>query len=216
MDKFSRHQSLGFTLVEIAIVLIIASLLLGGLITPLTAQIDQRNYNETKVQLAEIRESIVGFALSHLAIDGKPYLPCPDTDGDGVENRAGNLCASEVGSIPTQSLGLKGTDVWERDFVYRVSSSFANNATGFTLSTVANIDVLDSAGGNTVVTNVPALILSTGKNGIPPATNLDEEENTDNNVTFVSREFTPTYDDIVVWVSPNILFNRMVTAGVLP
>lgn len=216
MHKQLLKQQLGFTLVEVAIVLIITSLLLGGLITPLTAQIDQRNYNETNVELSEVRESIVGFALSHLATDGNPYLPCPDTDADGIENRTGNTCTSEFGRLPTQSLGLKGIDVWGRDFIYRVSNSFANNAIGFTLSTTANIDVLDSAGGSNVVTDVPALILSMGKNGVPVATNLDEVENTDNDLSYVSREFTPTYDDVVVWVSPNILFNRMVTAGVLP
>jgi len=31
-----------------------------------------------------------------------------------------------------------------------------------------------------------------------------------------SHSFTPVFDDLVVWVSPNILFNRMVVAGKLP
>jgi hypothetical protein len=68
---------------------------------------------------------------------------------------------------------------------------------------------------------VPAVIYSTGKNGASGGTSADEAENpnpnsADNNRVFVSHDFTPTFDDMVIWISPNILFNRMVAAGKLP
>jgi hypothetical protein len=33
---------------------------------------------------------------------------------------------------------------------------------------------------------------------------------------FVSHNPTPTFDDLVIWISPNVLINRMVSAGKLP
>lgn len=48
----------------------------------------------------------------------------------------------------------------------------------------------------------------------PPLT--DEAENTDGDSNFVSHDFQPGFDDTVLWLSPNTLFNRMVTAGQLP
>jgi len=55
----------GFSLVELAIVLIIVALLLSSLLSPLSAQIDQRNYNETQQQISEIREALIGFAVAN-------------------------------------------------------------------------------------------------------------------------------------------------------
>ena len=91
--------------------------------------------------------------------------------------------------------------------------------------------------------NLPAVILSHGRNGFgatsvsgiarPTAPGgTDEARNTDSNDTFYSRgytgdnaactddpdETTPlcAFDDIVMWLSPAILNNRMVTSGRLP
>ena len=88
--------------------------------------------------------------------------------------------------------------------------------------------------------NVPVVVVSYGKNGYgalnvnsagarniaPPAINLDEAANQPVPVgahpIFVSRTLTlpgagsTEFDDLVVWLSPNVLFNRMVAAGKLP
>ena len=64
------------------------------------------------------------------------------------------------------------------------------------------------------------LVLSTGKNGaITSAYVADEQENTDGDMTFVSR--TPgggsdTFDDQMVAVPVGVLYSRLATAGVLP
>jgi len=95
-------------------------------------------------------------------------------------------------------------------------------------------------------TFVPAVVVSHGKNGlgatrvfdgtVTPATTAgtDEVENDDANTdgTFYSRIFSAggtgctddaveanllcQFDDIVMWISPNILMNRLVKAEVLP
>jgi len=84
------------------------------------------------------------------------------------------------------------------------------------------------ASGSTLISNAVAVIYSTGKNGASGGTGADEKENLNPNGTdshgyaFVSHPPAPgtntngEFDDIVVWISPNILVNRMVTAGKLP
>ncbi|HEY0563131.1 MAG TPA: type II secretion system protein [Methylophilus sp.] len=213
--KLSRHLN-GFTLIEVAIVMIIVGLLISGLIAPLSAQLDARNYNETRNTLAEVKEALIGFALSHAATDGNPYLPCPDTDGDGRENRNAPLCQSDVGSLPTQDLGLVATDSWNNQYIYRVAPEFSNSTNGFSLVSKGNITLLNANSGSNLVIELPALVLSRGKNGAAAAASMDEQENIDADTIFVSHEFTSTFDDLVVWVSPNVLFNRMVTANRLP
>lgn len=58
-------RALGFTLIELAIVLVIITLLIGGLAMPLSAQIQARRVAETRQTLNEAREAIIGYAMSH-------------------------------------------------------------------------------------------------------------------------------------------------------
>ena len=57
----------GFTLIELAIVLVVITILIGGLAVPLSAQIQARRIAETKRSLEAAREAIIGYALSHVA-----------------------------------------------------------------------------------------------------------------------------------------------------
>lgn len=98
----------------------------------------------------------------------------------------------------------------------------------------------DAVAGNLIASNVSAVIISHGRNGLgainatghanplPLAASPDELANTDGNPNFVSHPPTPAgavsqtgaavgyFDDQLTWISPNILFNRMVQAGKLP
>ncbi len=61
----------GFSLIELAIVLVVVALLLGGLLVPLTMQIEQQKIRETQKSMEEIKDALVGFALAN----GR--FPCP-------------------------------------------------------------------------------------------------------------------------------------------
>ena len=61
----------GFSLVELAIVLAIVGLLLGSIMYTLSAQVEQRNFEETRRRLDQARELVLAFAISN----GR--LPCP-------------------------------------------------------------------------------------------------------------------------------------------
>lgn len=217
----NNHQQVnqnGFTLVEMAIVLVIVGLLISGLLIPLGVQRDVRDYAETRTELTEMRESLIGFALSHAATDGHPYLPCPDTDGDGSENRAAGICVNVSGVLPWVTLGLGQSDNWNNQYLYRVTAAYANSNVGFTLTPAGDNSIINTVGGVNVATGIPVVIVSKGKNGNGVST--DEQENTDGDATFVSKEqidvAANAFDDVVVWVPTTVIVNRMVTAGRLP
>jgi type II secretory pathway pseudopilin PulG len=68
---------------------------------------------------------------------------------------------------------------------------------------------------------VPAIVYSIGKNGAYGGTSADEAANpnpnsSNNDPVYVSGTPSPDFDDIVDWISPNILISRMLEAGVLP
>lgn len=208
----------GFTLTEMAVVLVIVALLVGGMILPLSAQQDLRYVAETQKQLNDIGEALYGYAASHAAGDGRPFLPCPDTDGNGTENRGGAVCTNQEGTLPWADLGLARQDAWGNAFRYRVAPAFSNSGTGFTLMSAGDIRVCTSAACTaTLGTALPAVILSAGKNGAAATTDADELENLDGDADFVQRSGSPGgYDDIVAWLPPSLLLQRMVNAGRLP
>lgn len=223
--KIGTRSQKGFSLIEISIVLVILGLIMGGMMGPLGAQIESSRRNETTHHLTKALESMYGFALAN----GR--LPCPDTSGDGAENRNGaNQCISARGALPWATLSVSGDDAWGQPFIYRVTPTFADNATdpvcppsnvimSFSLCTAGNITVLDQVAGTAVANNIPAIIISRGKNW-PNVPSANEAENTNNDAQFVDRPYNTVagteFDDIVTWIVPGVLFNRMVVAGRLP
>jgi prepilin-type N-terminal cleavage/methylation domain-containing protein len=233
-----KTSSRGFSLVEMAVVLLIIGLLMAGMLMPLSTQVEDRRIKETQETLEGIKEALIGFAVAN----GR--LPRPATSAtDGNENPT--ACASDAactGFIPWTTLGVAKLDSWGKIIRYSVTPAFT---TTFTLSTPGTkaIETRDSAGaliylvgsaGCTGSPCSPAVVFSHGKNNWgtddagnaladASATNADEDTNNGASVTFISRMATGNtaaaggeFDDIVTWLSPNVLFNRMVAAGRLP
>jgi prepilin-type N-terminal cleavage/methylation domain-containing protein len=251
--KFMNH---GFTLIEMAVVLLIVALLLGGLLPTISSQFEQRRVSETLKKLDEIQQALIGFAV----INGR--LPCPAVaNATGVESPAvGSNCTSFsngsfVGFVPAATLGLSPTDLqgyaidaWGNRIRYAVTSwssaspvvanvftstngmsaaitgGFSNLSPNLLVcSTATGISATACAAGTSLTTSgVPAIIFSTGNNGAQGGGGSDENANLDNNRTFVSHVPAPSsatngsFDDLVIWLSPNTLLNRMVAAGKLP
>ena len=224
-----------------AIVLVIVGLMIGGLLTPLTVQMEQRRAADTRRMLDEAREALIGYAVRH------GHLPCPAISAaNGEEDRSGDRCTDERrdGFLPWATLGVPKLDAWNHLYRYSVTPAFADSARRFKLITPRDITMYTRDAGGALAyaapaQDVPAVIVSHGPNGagayselgvpvagVPAAravANDDERGNAQSDVTFVARPASDNprqpggaFDDIVVWVSPNILFNRMVAAQVLP
>jgi prepilin-type N-terminal cleavage/methylation domain-containing protein len=116
----------GFTLTELAVVFAIISLLLAAGLFTLSAQTDQRNFDETRRRLEAARELVLGFAI----VNGR--LPCPATAAS-LGNEApvgGGACTAPYGGfLPARSIGFQITDTagfavdaWGNRIRYSVSA----------------------------------------------------------------------------------------------
>jgi len=233
----------GFSLVELAIVLLIVALLTGGLLLGISGQRNVAENADAQRQLETIREALLGFAMANgrLPCSANPMIAT--TGGAGSEEWAcspvdcsttDRVCSREFGSIPWNTLGLPETDPWNSRFTYFVGKEFANPITQteknngvrtrFRLDTEGRANIEDGA-GNRIASKIPAVIVSHGSrnfgayqspgNQIPGAAG-DELENANSTLTFVSRTPGNDFDDLLIWVAPGVLMAKMVAAGRLP
>lgn len=71
MRRARQGTSAGFTITELAVVMAVVALLLGMGMYTLSAQVEQRQFTDSKRRLEEARDLLYGFAL----VNGR--LPCP-------------------------------------------------------------------------------------------------------------------------------------------
>jgi prepilin-type N-terminal cleavage/methylation domain-containing protein len=124
MKRMFRQS--GFTLTEIAIVMLIIGLALAATVVPVNRLFQSGQISGNQERLDGAREALLTFA----AINGR--LPCPDRTGDGLEDqRAGGDpssfgCAGNIyeGFLPWATLGVQQGDYWATRLRYRVSAEF--------------------------------------------------------------------------------------------
>jgi len=203
--KISR----GFTLVEMAVVLIIIAFLVSGLLVPLSKQLEQKRIQATDECLEQINDALIGFAI----ISGR--LPCPDTDSDGIED---TFCNTE-GELPWATLAINTShsiDGWGNPLRYRVDQSYTSQPLpDDPPDTSSSLRVRDRDGDEltdeSVNSNVIAIIFSYGR---------DQQANGENNSTdnvyakdvYIENQF----DDRLVWLPKSILISRLALAGKWP
>lgn len=247
---YLRRPQPGFTLVELAVVMLIVSILLAGVLMPLSMQIDLRKASETKRTMDEVKEALVGFAMAN----GR--LPCPaSATSNGVEDPVGGStstpstpCAVPLaGFVPAVTLSLTPTDAqgylidgWNSRLRYAVTTA---NGKAFTTAGQMKVLSINSLGADlcvcststgiiaagpscaanaTLTSTAVAVIYSLGTNSATGGIGADESKNLDGDRLFISHEPTPSgatngeFDDLVVWLSPNVLYNRLIAAGALP
>ena len=138
----ARSSAAGFTLVELSVVFTIVALLLGSLMYTLSAQVEQRNFEDTRRRIEQARELVLSFAI----VNGR--LPCPARansagvevrnavtgeckDGANVEDFYGGnpggvvgglLPAATIGSQPVDSQGF-ALDAWQNRIRYAVAKT---------------------------------------------------------------------------------------------
>lgn len=173
----------GFTLIELAVVLVIVGILLGGFIGTFAARVDTTRVHNTEKEMEEIKQVLMAYAFTQTP----PHLPCPDVDDppDGIENRSTVTpfqCklspTGKMGVVPWLTLGLAYDDSWGMRYSYWAGVNYSKG-TGFNLSTDnSGLATIETRVGNTkenMVINAVAVILSHGKNGYG---GIDSNDNT--------------------------------------
>jgi prepilin-type N-terminal cleavage/methylation domain-containing protein len=266
----------GFTLIEVAIVLIVLTILLGYTMAMVPAQQELKQYRQADVEMDKIIDALYAYAQTkgHLpcpAADASNGLECRDnnaTDGDcDVSSPAVGSCDVWFGYVPGKALGLNGRyrdnllrDPWGQAYRYAVTNVDDGGAAAedFVMPdgmkqvginalnpdlTICNADPTPSGvgpsdtacasadqtvfGASSVACSdadvdcSPAIILSLGKDFRGNTVgSWVQRENLDGDIVYIKTtrddSSSTKYDDIVKWISPNILYSKMIAAEKLP
>ena len=135
----------GFSLVELAIVMLIAGLVVGAAMTATRPYLEYTQYNATQRKMRGISDALAMYAQQH------NRLPCPaqpnpgagneplgaprnsGSDGAELDNDCGTGVASHIGVVPWRVLGLDEElvrDGFGNMITYAVSPVLAGTTTG--------------------------------------------------------------------------------------
>lgn len=138
----NQDKQQGFTLVEMAIVLVIFGLVLSALLLPLRAQREQAAQAQTINTLDNAKQALLGFAQAN----GR--LPCPAITGSAVASpNGGGACSVQLGFLPAATLGIQPTnsqgfavDAWNNPIMYAVTQSNMGGAATPDYTTNVEVD----------------------------------------------------------------------------
>jgi prepilin-type N-terminal cleavage/methylation domain-containing protein len=207
----------GFSLVEMAVVLVILGFVIAALLLPLAAQREQSFQTETENQLEIARKALLGFAQS------KGRLPCPatatsniDPGSYGIESPVtGGDCTGRVGNVvvgylPAATLGIQpadddgfAIDAWNNRIRYavtQVNTSGGSTTPDFTTSNelsnlgisvlAPNLQVCDNSSncsGTVHLINNAVVVVYSTGKNGPLGIGPDETANLNNDTIFYSR-----------------------------
>ncbi|XZG70043.1 type II secretion system protein [Chitinibacteraceae bacterium HSL-7] len=228
----SRQRA--FSLLEMAAVLMIFSLLLTTVMGTVQAQQENRRRADTRALLDAAESSLIGFAIQ------RGRLPAPANPA-ATGATAGLEDTSRVhGVLPWVTLGLPELDGWQHRITYSVAAGFADTdittpadmagcivvavsgAASFSWCDEGNLKVTDSA-NKVLADKMVAVLVSHDANGagaylsngtqVPGASGC-EAENADADTLFIYDR--ASCDDQVRWLSAYRLDDAMLRAGRLP
>lgn len=214
----------GFTLIELAIVMAVVGIVLGGTAQLLGSQLDQKRVRISRERLQGSYDALVAFYAAN------SRLPCPadgslardDADYGRAQPEVSGPCdVAAVGAnrrvLPWRTLGLQeeaSYDGWRRRLSFHVSAPLTTAGT----SSQGDLSVRDGAvgspGSSELTASVAFVIVSHGENGFGAwlessqrmamtAIPADEAANADGATPFVDRPASQMsgdeFDDLVLW-----------------
>jgi type II secretory pathway pseudopilin PulG len=231
---------------ELAIVLMIIGTLMSGVLVAVSQTAENGRITAAKAQQREIEEALYGFAQAYgrLPCPATDLSNPANFEDATCANDHGFLPSGTLGiDGQTNGDGLL-VDPWQHPLRYSVigtgtanNPDFTNKASiesffgaGTIITNPAGINMFkvceDTACADTTSDIVPAVVLSLGKNWstyTSAAEIMNAGDQTmsgyaiKDDYTFVSTTYSEeNFDDQIIWLSPYVLFNRLVSAGKLP
>jgi len=185
MTAVRRRVERGFTLTELAVVFAIVGFLLATAMYTLSAQTQQRDFEETRRRLEAARELLLGFAM----VNGR--LPCPATNasaGDEAPAGGGTCTTSYGGWLPARTIGFQivdaggyAIDPWGARIRYAVPAAALTGCAG--TSTLPHFTNTTNLKANGITCQPNDLVICRSATGITgttcgPATNALTNQNT--------------------------------------
>ena len=206
---FLIRNNRGFSLIEMAIVMVIIGVLAGGGVSLIGILTKRKARTETIDYLKHAQAALISFA----DINGR--LPWADTSGDGAENSG-----AATGSLPYQTLKLSPTDPYKRTLGYELNANLGTNLTASCNALRSGLsggpDVVD-ADGAAASFPIAAILISAGTMDADSDGNVFDDvttgthlgDNTDGNPNYIRHPSVDTYDDLVVYLGENELYGEI-------
>lgn len=211
----------GFNLIEISISLLIVGLLLSGSMAAIATLDGYKKRQQDQNQLQQIKASLLNFALIN------QRFPCPDSDGDGQENRINGFCAASYGNLPFSELSVPKENPYGVAYSYQINRKASSNQAldpdsaasyfgqceqnCFKLITPPSKQNPTDAGNFTIknqqqnlAIEIPLLVISHGKNPCELAQGLEKENCKTNQQVFYQAlpiGANADFDDLLIWIS---------------
>ncbi|MDR2881887.1 MAG: type II secretion system GspH family protein [Azoarcus sp.] len=212
----------GFTLIEMAIVLVVLGLIASLLVTPLAMRAEASQRRAAEEMLDNITDALIGFAL----VQGR--LPCPSIESDPASSayglEQGPPCTFNVpGYLPWRTLGLpahdpwgspraNATQPWTGHWRYRPDKNFAEGTISLSTLPSGSIQIKDHDGNliSTADSRIVAVVFSTGPNRQADGLNTTHSSTSP---TFEAGEPTPAFDDLLRWIAHPLFIARLARSG---
>jgi len=224
----------GFSLIEVAIVMVIMGILAGGGISMMRTLTERKFRNEAFEYMKEVKEALITDADIH----GR--LRCPDTDGDGNENNdehgtpsdlTDDTCEDDLydGEMPYLDLGVKPADPYKNVLRYEININLARDRStsceklrsGLIQSESPLVVDVDDPSATSF--EVAAVIVSSGPSNadssgdwfddITTGTHLGD--NSDGNPNYIRSFPRSDFDDFVMYIGENELYGKFCKTLVL-
>jgi prepilin-type N-terminal cleavage/methylation domain-containing protein len=204
-----RHNQQGFTLIEIAVVLVIIGILAGGGVSLMRVLTERKARNETLSYLKDTQLALIGYA------ERNGRLPWADNDGDGVENSG-----VTSGAFPYYTLQVTPRDTYKRVLRYAINPNLGTSrplSCSALRAGLSGMPIVVDADGAAAPFPVAAIIVSAGSMDSDGDGNVFDRltagthqgDNTDGQPNFLKHPPVAGFDDLVLYIGANEFYTYL-------